>query len=491
MVKLNYSKKKNNLLRQKTKKGGASGEGNTSNIIPEGTTTITRESWSDWLPKGQWGASPLKDDITNITIPSSVTVLDNYAFANFPDLEHLIIPSSVTVIGAHAFSNCRNLVEIRIPNSVIEIGKECFVDCTGLRTVTFEPTHEKESSVETIGTGAFRRCTSLLNIVIPNSVTEIKDDTFTACHMLQPINIPTSVTSIGKMAFINCSAITQLIIPDSVTSIGKEAFRGCTSLLGLTIPRSMTKINPKTFNGCTSLELVTIPDSVTEIGTGAFTQCPRLNIDFGNIDRLEDPVLIRNYPDVLRSYPRTATTIKQLSTKDSCVVRYEWGAKKRGKEVKPTPIEVVDFSGIVSPILLQTLSGNIYEVHGCWNATPENPIRDFKKLAAEQHEDLRPANSWRFQIPNTDFLVDILDLGGGRESVTMMLVRDEITLDEPWFCVWKDGAENQPGRKRKLKKTKKKTKKKNKTKRKQTNKTKKTNKKNKIKNNVLAHNLYN
>ncbi len=58
-------------------------------------------------------------------------------------------------------------------------------------------------------------------------MTSIGNYAFRDCSGLTSVTIPNSVTSIGRSAFYNCNGLTSVTIPNSVTSIGKEAFYGC------------------------------------------------------------------------------------------------------------------------------------------------------------------------------------------------------------------------------------------------------------------------
>ncbi len=177
---------------------------------------------------------------------------------------------SVTSIGSDAFRGCSGLTSVTIPNSVTSIGGSAFSECSGLTSVTIP------NSVTSIGEYAFSGCSGLTSVTISNSVTSIGSSAFSGCSGLTSVTIPNSVTSIGGSAFEGCSGLTSVTIPNSVTSIGEYAFYGCSSLTSITIPNSVTSIGGSAFNGCSGLTSVTIPNSVTSIGTYAFSGCSSL-----------------------------------------------------------------------------------------------------------------------------------------------------------------------------------------------------------------------
>ena len=118
-------------------------------------------------------------------------------------------------------------------------------------------------SVTSIGDFAFRECTGLTSVTIPNSVTRIRDYAFDGCYGLTSVTIPNSVTSIGISAFNGCTGLTSIIIPNSVTSIGSFAFKNCTGLTSITIPNSVTSISNRAFNGCSKLTEIVVKEGNT------------------------------------------------------------------------------------------------------------------------------------------------------------------------------------------------------------------------------------
>lgn len=72
----------------------------------------------------------------------------------------------------------------------------------------------------------------------------------------------TSLESIVKEAFKECSQLYTIIIPDNVKSIKQNAFYNCSNLQFATFGRNITEIEDNAFYGCTSLRFITLGDCV-------------------------------------------------------------------------------------------------------------------------------------------------------------------------------------------------------------------------------------
>lgn len=157
------------------------------------------------------------------------------------------ITYTVTYIGVNAFRNCTGLTSIFIPNSVIGIGERAFLGCSGLTSLS-----------------------------IPNSVTTISEYAFNSCTGLTSVVIGDGVTTIGKYSFGECSNLASLHIGNSVTTIGSNAFRVCRALTSVTIPNSVTLLDEYAFVYCSGLNSVTMGSGIKEIKMFAFDDCKNL-----------------------------------------------------------------------------------------------------------------------------------------------------------------------------------------------------------------------
>ena len=177
----------------------------------------------------------------------------------------------VLQVGYHAFARCNHIQKITLPRSVTMIDNESFRGCDSLRIVS------DLSSVFCIGNQAFRMCNSLASLSLP-SVMFIYDSAFQDCESLKEVKSPSFLEKIGAFAFSGCRGLESIKIPKGVTYIGASAFDHCKSLKEVELPDSLKTIEESAFFGCSGLDSIKIPTGVKIIKNGAFSFCENLQV---------------------------------------------------------------------------------------------------------------------------------------------------------------------------------------------------------------------
>ena len=184
------------------------------------------------------------------------------------DVPEKINKKSVTRIGNLAFKDCTKITSIAMPDSVAYIGRSAFYNCTSLKSITIP------DGVKEIGYAAFSECAGLVSVKIPDNVTKIGDSASINCANLTKIDV-----TAGNKYYSSANGVlfnkdkSELIcypagiknvgysIPDGVTVIRDRAFNKCLSLNSITIPKSVQDIETYSFFGCTSLEAINVAAS--------------------------------------------------------------------------------------------------------------------------------------------------------------------------------------------------------------------------------------
>lgn len=214
--------------------------------------------------------------VTDMSIPSGVQSIGNYAFRNAQCLTSVVVPESVTSLGQEAFRFCTNISSITwnaINCNLVEDGSYNhyhFEYCSNLTEFTLG------EQVRVIPDYLCYNLTKINGIHIPNSVKEIGKYAFYSCGNMTSVKLGNQIEKIGTYAFYNCSKADSIVMPNTVTELGMYAFYGCSAMKYATISNQLTEIGQNTFCGCRSLENIIIPANIETIGQHAFDGCSGL-----------------------------------------------------------------------------------------------------------------------------------------------------------------------------------------------------------------------
>lgn len=300
-----------------------------------------------------------KNIITNITIPSTVTHIGDYAFAG-NQLEEITLPSSLTYIGVGAFAGTL-LKSVTIPSTVTEIGNFVFDSCHNLSSILVADENVNYCSVDgnlyskdrtqlvryatgktatewampddvcVVKGGALSDSKHLTTITLSKELTRIEEYAF-GNGLWESITIPASVELIEDGAFSYCKNLTEIFVDGNNANycsengvlfskdkgniiqypIGKEE-------ISYKIPEGVTTISAEAFTG-NSLQTILIPKSMQAIKNWAFEDSKYLNTviysgtenEYKNIDFGKGNYVLVETANIVFGYDGQPASIKTV-----------------------------------------------------------------------------------------------------------------------------------------------------------------------------------
>ncbi len=201
---------------------------------------------ADTTGKGKVRLTKVVTKSAKVTIPATVTIYG--------------ISYKVTSVGKSAFKGNTKMTSLRVGKNVTSIGASAFENCTKLKTVT------GCAAVKTVGNRAFYGDKVLTSVAGMTKLTVINSKAFYNCKKLARIGSKKStvtlakIQTIGTYAFRNCTSLKKVnLTSTALTSIGGSAFRGCTSMTSFVSKSTKLKrIGTNAFYGDKKLASVTL-----------------------------------------------------------------------------------------------------------------------------------------------------------------------------------------------------------------------------------------
>ncbi|MDE5566538.1 MAG: leucine-rich repeat domain-containing protein, partial [Anaeroplasmataceae bacterium] len=289
------------------------------------------------------GAFGMCDSIVSMTVPfvgAGDGIITHFGFifgATSYNNNSSFVPATLeevkimggSSIGSNAFYGCESLTTIHLTESIIEFDADAFMECSGLDNIYYNGVIEDWCNItfENINATPMAYANhfylknedsnfeELIEIILPNDVTEVGDYQFSGFNHVTSVNISNYVTQMGFGTFSGCESIISLTIPFLGTTLNDEenpylgylfgattaqdnyrfvphslnevillggesiyeaSFYGCNFITNISIPMGVTSIGKEAFYNNRGLVDINIPKTIEEIDLDAFYECENL-----------------------------------------------------------------------------------------------------------------------------------------------------------------------------------------------------------------------
>ena len=211
------------------------------------------------------------DSLSSLILGEGITALGRSFAEGCVSLKQVLFPTTLTHIWDNAFDST-GLVEVTLPSGLEKLGNWAFSGCDSLETVTIN------CNVAEFGNNVFTGCDVLKNLNIGPEVQNLGKSTFSSCPALEYVRIPGSVELVDVRLFADNynGGPVVLVLEEGVASIAKFAFESCDNLREVHLPASLTQIGEYAFDNDNFIK------DITFYYNGTAEQWAQVEIQNGN-----------------------------------------------------------------------------------------------------------------------------------------------------------------------------------------------------------------
>ena len=196
------------------------------------------------------------NSLKEVKLPNGLKEINCSVFSDCTSLEEIVIPDSVQKIYGGsgdgiwgAFYGCTNLKSIKLPSELTHLGGYTFADCSSLKTI------ELPSKLSHVERNAFSNCSSLNTITFTGDAPRFYNDVFenVTATVYYPINNETWTGSVMK----NYGGTITWIAACTAHTFGEPVYTWSDDFAECTAARTCT------YSECTKKETETVNSTVT------------------------------------------------------------------------------------------------------------------------------------------------------------------------------------------------------------------------------------
>lgn len=164
--------------------------------------------------------SNVYDNFVYVANEHGITLTQYIGDENNPSIPEKINGIIVNKIGKYCFYENNSITQLTIPKSISEVENNAIARCLKLEKV------EIQEGISKISKYMFYGCDNLTYVSIPKSVVEIDEWAFLGCKRLSKVYIPNSVIHINDYAFARCRNLKDFLCPNVELQLGENVFQG-------------------------------------------------------------------------------------------------------------------------------------------------------------------------------------------------------------------------------------------------------------------------